>query len=104
VNAITIYGKISSEPVYAAKGARTKTLDFIVAVKRHSKKPGGAGADFIPVRIWGALADDVKDVEYGDRILIHGRLRVERDGTCVVSAHDAWLPDYEEDTHGGRKK
>lgn len=98
MNTITIYGKIASNPEYK-EGSRTRTLDFIVAVKRPSRRPGGAGADFIPVRCWNVLADDLRKrkAAYGDLMLIQGRLRVEKGGAASVSAHDAWLPDDEED-------
>lgn len=102
MNSITIYGLVSSEPSYRG-GSRTRTLDFIVSVKRPSRRPGGAGADFIPVRAWNVLADDLKGMSYGDRVLVQGRLRIDKEAGCSVSAHDVWLPDYDEDTHGGRE-
>lgn len=103
MNSLSVYGKIASQPQYRA-GGRTRTLDFIVAVVRPSKREGGSGADFIPVRCWNQLADDLKDVEYGDRVLVNGRLRIDQKTGTTLSAHDAWLPDYEEDTHGGIPK
>ena len=90
MNSVTIYGVIASDPLYAS-GSRTRTLDVTVAVERPSRKQGGSGADFVPVRLWNATADSMRKVSRGDTILVQGRLRVERGGDCVVSGHDAWL-------------
>lgn len=98
MNSITLYGKITATPLYKGEG-RTRTLDFMVAVTRPSRRPGGSGVDFIPVRCWNLLADELKDVEYGDRVIVSGRLQTNQGGAFNVSAHDAWLPEYED----GRK-
>jgi single-stranded DNA-binding protein len=91
MNSVTIYGSVVGDPLYTS-GSRARTLDLTVAVQRPSKRQGGSGADFVPVRLWNTLADDLKGrLAQGDHVLAQGRLRIEKNGTALVSAHDAWI-------------
>lgn len=79
MNQITIFGRLTADPVTNRAGDHTVT-NFTVAVDRDRKdKNGERGADFFSCAAWDKQGEIIaKYIGKGQRILLSGSMRSER--------------------------
>lgn len=87
MNKTTLVGRITRDPeLKFTPGAGTAVTTFTLAVNRKFKKEGQPEADFIPVVVWGKMAENVAQyMSKGRQIGICGRIETRsyeaKDGT-----------------------
>lgn len=87
MNKVTLVGRLTKDPeLKFTPGAGTAVTTFTLAVNRKFKKEGQPEADFIPVVVWGKMAENVAQyMSKGRQIGICGRIETRnydaKDGT-----------------------
>lgn len=87
MNKVTLVGRLTKDPeLKFTPGAGTAVTTFTIAVPRKFKKEGQPEADFIPVVVWGKMAENVAQyMAKGRQIGICGRIETRnyeaKDGT-----------------------
>lgn len=78
MNRIILIGRPTKDPeLKYAPGTGTAVTTFILAVDRRFKKEGQQEADFIPIVVWGKIAENTANyVSKGKLIGVSGRLQV----------------------------
>lgn len=76
MNIATFTGRLTKDPqLKFTPGAGTAVATFTVAVDRRFKKEGQPKADFIPVVVWGKMAESTANYKKkGDVIGVVGRI------------------------------
>ncbi len=77
-NHTTLVGRLVRDPDFKQLSDSLTKLYFVLAVGRgYKKEDGGAGADFIPVCIWGKTAElGMQLLKKGTPVLISGRIQI----------------------------
>lgn len=79
MNQVFLIGRMTKEPELSRTGSGTARLPFSLAVDREYTKNGEKETDFIPVVVWGKLAENcAKYIGKGSLVAIQGRLQVRR--------------------------
>ena len=87
MNKVTLVGRLTKDPeLKFTPGAGTAVTTFTVAVNRKFKKEGHPDADYIPVVVWGRMAEVTANyMSKGRMIGISGRIETRnyeaKDGT-----------------------
>ncbi|CAM2952051.1 single-stranded DNA-binding protein [Hathewaya histolytica] len=87
MNKVTLVGRLCADPeLKFTPGAGTAVTTFTLAVNRRFKKEGQPEADFIPVVVWGRMAEVTANyMSKGRMIGISGRIETRsyeaKDGT-----------------------
>ena len=87
MNKTTLVGRITKDPeLKFTPGAGTAVTTFTLAVNRKYKKEGQPDADFIPIVVWGRMAEVTANyMSKGRMIGISGRIETRnyeaKDGT-----------------------
>lgn len=87
MNKVTLIGRLTKDPeLKFTPGTGTAVTTFTLAVNRRFKKEGQPDADFIPIVVWGKLAENVANyMSKGRQIGISGRIQTRnyeaQDGT-----------------------
>ena len=86
MNKVTLVGRLTKDPeLKFTPGTGTAVTTFTIAVNRRFKKEGQPDADFIPVVVWGRMAEVTANyMSKGRQIGISGRIETRsyeaRDG------------------------
>lgn len=77
MNNVTLIGRLTKDPdLKFTPGTGTAVATFNIAVNRRYKKEGQAEADFIPVVVWGKIAESTANyMRKGKLIGINGRIQ-----------------------------
>lgn len=87
INKVTLVGRLTKDPeLKFTPGTGTAVTTFTLAVNRRFKKEGQPEADFIPIVIWGRMAESTANYKRkGEMIGISGRIETRsyeaKDGT-----------------------
>ena|SRR3712207_4642208 len=86
MNKVTLIGRLTKDPnLRFTPGAGTAVTTFTLAVNRKFKKEGYPEADFIPIVVWGKMAENTANyMAKGGQVGIAGRIETrsyEKDGT-----------------------
>lgn len=87
MNKVTLVGRLTKDPeLKFTPGAGTAVTTFTIAVNRRFKREGQPDADFIPVVVWGRMAEVTANyMSKGRQIGISGRIETRsyeaKDGT-----------------------
>lgn len=88
MNNVTLIGNLTRDPELRAYNGES-CCKFSVAINGHKRADGTQEADFIPVTVWGKLADAVAQYCHkGARVGILGRLKsgsYEKEGRRVYT-------------------
>ena len=88
-NYVVLLGRLTKDPDVRYTKSEKVTAGFTLAVDRPFKNQNGdRDADFIPIVMWGKLAETIgNNVHKGQRLLVSGRLQVrtydDKDGKKV---------------------
>lgn len=98
MNNVTLIGNLTRDPELRAYNGES-CCKFSVAINGHKRADGTQEADFIPVTVWGKLADAVaKYCHKGARVGILGRLKsgsYEKEGRRVYTLDViAWQVEF----------
>ena len=109
MNKVVLVGRLTKDPeLKFAQGTGTAVTTFTVAVNRRFKREGQPEADFIPIVIWGKIAEaTATHMKKGRLISVAGRIATRnydaKDGTkryvTEVIAEEVEFIDW-----GGNKK
>lgn len=104
MNKVTLIGRLTKDPnLRFTPGAGTAVTTFTLAVNRKYKKEGYPEADFIPIVVWGKIAESTANyITKGRLIAISGRIETRtyeaKDGTkryvTEVIAEEVQFLDY----------
>jgi single-strand DNA-binding protein len=72
----TVIGRLTADPEIKTTGKGTSVANFSVAVNR--KKGDEEYVSFFDVTVWGTLAEGVRNLKKGDRVIVHGYLNQDR--------------------------
>lgn len=76
MNKCVIIGRLTKDPELKATQSGKSVATFTVAVNREIKADGQPEADFLPVVVWGASADNCgKYLSKGSQVAIDGRIQ-----------------------------
>ena len=77
MNKVILIGRLTADPELRTTTNGTSVASFRLAVDRRVKQQGQPDADFIPVVVWGKLAENVvaKYCSKGRQIAVSGRLQ-----------------------------
>jgi single-strand DNA-binding protein len=77
MNKVVLIGRLTADPDLRVTPNGTSVASFRLAVDRRVKQEGQPDADFIPVVVWGKLAENVvaKYCGKGRQIAVSGRLQ-----------------------------
>jgi single-strand DNA-binding protein len=77
MNKVILIGRLTADPELRTTTNGTSVVSFRLAVDRRVKQQGQPDADFIPVVVWGKLAENVvaKYCGKGRQIAVSGRLQ-----------------------------
>jgi len=76
-NHITLVGRLTRDPELVTDSDYTKTTFSIAVSRSYKKEDGTSDADFIPIVIWGKLAEVAKQyLTKGQPVLVEGRLQI----------------------------
>lgn len=87
MNRVTLVGRLTKDPeLKFTPGTGTAVTSFIIAVNRRFKREGQPDADFIPIVVWGRMAEVTANyMSKGRQIAIGGRIETRnydaKDGT-----------------------
>ena len=77
-NHVTLVGNLVSDPNHTNEGKASKTT-FTLAVGKGYKKNDEDAVDFIPIVVWGKLAEICNEyLVEGKRVLIDGKVVVKK--------------------------
>lgn len=110
MNKIILLGRLTKDPEIRYTPTGKAVAGFTLAVNRPFKnEEGQQDADFIPVVLWGKIAETVGNyVHKGQRLLVEGRLQIRtytaKDGsnrwvTKVIGEHIEFI-EKKEDSSG----
>lgn len=69
-NELELVGFLCKEPNYRTTPLKREICDLLLAVNRHYNK-----SDYLPCITWGAVANDVKEWNVGDKVKLVGRIQ-----------------------------
>jgi single-strand DNA-binding protein len=77
MNKVVLIGRLTADPEIRQTQNGTSVASFRLAVDRRVKQQGQPDADFLPVIVWGKLAENVvaKYCEKGRQVAVSGRLQ-----------------------------
>lgn len=87
MNKVVLIGRLTKDPeLKFTPGSGTAVTTFNIAVERRYKKEGQAQADFIPVVVWGKVAEATANyTAKGKLVAVSGRIETRsydaKDGT-----------------------
>jgi len=70
VNDVTLEGTLCRPPAYRTTPLLRKISDLLIAVNRPYHK-----SDYIPAIVWGSRAQDVRQMQVGERVVLTGRMQ-----------------------------
>ncbi|KYH35862.1 single-stranded DNA-binding protein A [Clostridium tepidiprofundi DSM 19306] len=104
MNKVVLIGRLTKDPdLRFIPGSGTAVTTFTIAVDRRFKKEGQPEADFIPVVVWGKIAENTANYMSKGRLIgISGRIQTRsyeaKDGTrryvTEVVADEVQFLDY----------
>ena len=76
INKVVLIGRLTADPALKfTPGNGTAVATFTLAVDRRFKKEGQQSADFIPVVVWGKLAENTSNyMKKGSQLSVAGRI------------------------------
>jgi len=77
MNKVVLVGRLTADPEVRVTPNGTSVATFRLAVDRRVKQQGQPEADFIPVVVWGKLAENVVDkyCSKGRQVAVSGRIQ-----------------------------
>ena len=88
MNNTNLIGRITKDSELKMYGEKA-FVSFNLAVDNYNSKNGEKGADFIPVKVWGNLAENLyKHCKKGSKIAVVGRLQsgsYDKDGQKIFT-------------------
>ena len=87
MNSVNLIGRLTKDPeLKYTQGKGTAVCNFTLAVERTFKSQGQPEADFLPIIIWGKLAENCsKYINKGSQVGVSGRIQTRsydaKDGT-----------------------
>ncbi len=76
MNKVVLIGRLTKDPqIKFTPGNGTAVCTFTIAVNRRFKKEGQPDADFIPIVVWGKIAESTANyMRKGSQISVAGRI------------------------------
>lgn len=76
MNKVVLIGRMTKDPeLKFTPGTGTAVTNFTIAVNRRFKKEGQPDADFIPIVVWGKVAESTANyMKKGSQISVAGRI------------------------------
>ncbi|HAK44016.1 MAG TPA: single-stranded DNA-binding protein, partial [Clostridium sp.] len=76
MNKVVLIGRMTKDPeLKFTPGTGTAVCTFTIAVNRRFKKEGQPDADFIPIVVWGKIAESTANyMKKGSQISVAGRI------------------------------
>jgi len=76
MNKVVLIGRLTADPqLKFTQGTGTAVATFTLAVNRRFKKEGQPDADFIPIVVWGKIAESTANyMRKGSQISVAGRI------------------------------
>lgn len=76
INKVVLIGRMTKDPeLKFTQGTGTAVCTFTMAVNRRFKKEGQPDADFIPIVVWGKIAESTANyMRKGSQISVAGRI------------------------------
>ena len=106
MNNVTLIGRLTTDPELRTTGTGKSVVNVNIAVDRFAVEEDKQSVDFIPIQVWGKLADNLANYQSkGSQIAVEGSFRADnytdKDGNnrtkyCVLANRIEFLSSRKE--------